>query len=362
MGTVVTYTHGGYDDRTHECSTRAAVARVLARLLGYDFGGEYDAGGRYAGPLYFVPSDTLIGARQAAALGIRSPADLFGAVVAHPYIATKSITHGIVDTAASTPAGWSAHFPSAVEGCVLRGYTAFAQADAERAGRRLLAHGKVRVKRATGIGGGGQVVVDSAASLADALADLDADEIAWAGVVLEENLADVETYSVGRCEVAGLVVTYCGTQCLTRNNHGHDVYGGSQLVVARGDYEALHALDLEPTLREAIDAALRYDRAADAHFDGFIASRRNYDVARGLDREGRPRLGVLEQSWRIGGASPAEAGALLAFQADPSRRVVKARTVERYGDGVAVPPQATVYYSGLDSRVGHLTKYAIVED
>ena len=48
MGTVVTYTHGGYDDRTHECSTRAAVARVLARLLGYDFGGEYDAGGRYA--------------------------------------------------------------------------------------------------------------------------------------------------------------------------------------------------------------------------------------------------------------------------------------------------------------------------
>ena len=362
MGTVVTYTHGGYDARTHECGTRAEVARALARLLGYEFAGEYDATTRYGRPLYFLPSDTLVGAARALALGIGSPADLFGAVVAHPHVATKSISHGVVDGAAVCPAGWSPRFACAVEGCVLRGYTAFAHDDAKRAGQRLLARGAVRVKRATGIGGSGQVVVNSATALGDALAELPADELAWAGVVLEENLAQVDTFSVGRCEVAGMVMTYCGTQGLTRNNHGHEVYGGSELLLARGDYEALRGLDVAPAMRDAIDAALRYDRAADAHFDGFIASRRNYDVARGLDHEGRPRLGVLEQSWRVGGASPAEIGALLAFQADPTQRVVKARTVERYGDGVEVPARAVVYYTGVDARVGRLTKYAIVED
>jgi hypothetical protein len=361
MGAVVTYSRSGFDARTHECTTRAGVARALARVLGYDFAGEYDAATAYATPLYFVPSDTIVGRAEASVLGIRSADDLFGAVVAHPYHATKSITHGIVHARARTPNGWTPHFAAAVEGCVLRGYTAFAHDDAHRAGSSLLAHGAVRVKRATGIGGAGQVVVDNADALADAVGALDADELAWAGVVLEENLADVQTYSVGRVEVAGFVATYCGTQRVTSSNHGHEVYGGSELLVARGDYETLRALDVAPAMREAIDAALCYDRAADAHFDGFMASRRNYDVVRGLDREGRPRLGVLEQSWRIGGASPAEAGALEAFKADPALAVVKARTVERYGEGVEVPPQAVVYYRDVDPRVGRITKYAIIE-
>jgi hypothetical protein len=362
MGQVVTYTHGGVDERTHECTTRANVARVLARVLGFEFAGEYDAGARYPGPLYFVPSDTLVGRSRTDALGIRSVADLFGAVVSHPYVATKSITHGLVEGAATAPDGWTPRFAAAVDGCVLRGYSAFHHDDAHRAGRRLLEqHGDVRVKRATGVGGAGQHVVGSEDALLEVLEGLEADELTAWGVVLEQNLANVETYSVGRVEVAGLVVTYCGTQRLTSNNHGAEVYGGSELLVARGEYEALLGLDLTPGLRDAIDAALRYDRAADAHFPGFIASRRNYDVLQGVDREGRSCLGVLEQSWRIGGASPAEAGALEAMQADAGLRCVRARTVERYGDGVEVPAGAAVYYRDVDSRVGPLTKYAQVE-
>jgi len=184
MGQVVTYTQGPHDLRTHECATRAAVARVLADLLGYAFAGEYDASVRYDGPLYFVPSDTLVGCAQAAALGIRGTADLFGAVVAHPYVSTKSITHGVVDADAVTPAGWTPYFAQAVDACVLRGFSAFHHDDAHRAGRALLAHSPVRIKRATGIGGGGQFVVDSADALADVLATLEPDELAAWGVVL----------------------------------------------------------------------------------------------------------------------------------------------------------------------------------
>ena len=91
------------------------------------------------------------------------------------------------------------------------------------------------------------------------------------------------------------------------------------------------------------------------------ASRRNYDVAQGRDGTGDVRSGVLEQSWRLGGASGAEIGALEAFRADPSLEVVRAKTREIYGEAPEVPAAAVVYYSGVDARVGALTKYALTE-
>lgn len=95
-------------------------------------------------------------------------------------------------------------------------------------------------------------------------------------------------------------------------------------------------------------------------FPGTLVSRRNYDVLRGLDAAGRPRSGVLEQSWRMGGASGAEIVALEAFRADPGRHVVRARTVEVYGPS-HMPPGATVYFHGTDEQVGPITKYVQVE-
>jgi hypothetical protein len=70
---------------------------------------------------------------------------------------------------------------------------------------------------------------------------------------------------------------------------------------------------------------------------------------------------VLEQSWRIGGASGAEIAALEAFRADPGLRVVRASTVEAYGAGAVPPPGATVYFCGVDDDAGPITKYATVE-
>jgi hypothetical protein len=357
---VVTCAAPDAQPHSHESVTRDAIARRIASLKDAAFGGEFDPAAHYDGPLYFVPADTVVGRARAAALGIRDAGDLFGAVVPHPFAATKSITHPLPDDAIRTPAGWRPGFADAVRGCVLDGFTAFDRDDARRAGRRQLARGAVRVKRATGIGGGGQQVVDDVDALDATLDELDAHELACYGCVLEENLADVVTYSVGRVEVAGLVATYCGTQTLTPNNHGASVYGGSDLLVARGEFEALLGLDLPAPARQAIAFARCYDRAADVHFDGFVASRRNYDVARGLDHQAVLRTGVLEQSWRAGGASGAEIGALEAFKADPSLRVVRASCTERYGSREPIPTGATVYFDDTDERVGRLTKYASV--
>ena len=164
--------------------------------------------------------------------------------------------------------------------------------------------------------------------------------------MLEENLVEVTTHSVGQVRVAELVASYHGTQRLTPDNHGEQVYGGSDLLRRARRFEALLRLDLTPEARLAVAQAQTYDAGATAEFPGFFASRRNYDVAQGSDAQGRRRSGVLEQSWRLGGASGAEIAALEAFRADPELRSVRASTVELYGEGHTPPPRADGLFSG----------------
>jgi Protein of unknown function (DUF3182) len=360
-GGVVTYSVGatGRPDG-HEASTRKEIARRLAMLRGCVSEGEYDPGRRYATPLYFVPADTLT-SETASRLGIRDEHDLYGGVVRHPFEATKAITHPLLDVASHAPAGWCAEFPRRVAGVVLDGISVFAKEDALLAGRKLLALGPVRVKPANDIGGRGQSVANSASDLARVVDAMDEARIARFGAVLEQNLVDVTTYSVGQFRMLDVVCTYYGTQHLTTNNHGATIYGGSELIVFQGDFDALLALTLPEDIRLAIEQARAYDDAASRSFDGFFASRRNYDVAQGLDAAGHRRSGVLEQSWRPGGASGAEIGALEAFRADPSLRTVRAFSREVYGKAPVLPPNATVYFSGDGPRFEPLTKYAWTE-
>src|SRR4029078_10925947 len=110
----------------------------------------------------------------------------------------------------------------------------------------------------------------------------------------------------------------------------------------------------------AIDRARVYDTAARECFPGFFASRRNYDVAAGRDRGGEPHCAVLEQSWRIGGASSAEIAALEAFARDPTLRAVRAECIEAYGECSRPPETAVISFSGIDSVVGQITKYTVL--
>lgn len=355
---VVLLTSTGFTSR-HERATRAELARRLAALKDFDFAGELDPPIPHPGPVYLVPADTLVGVEAAAALGVRGEHDLFGGVAPLAFVATKVITHPLIDPDAVAPIGWSLEFAPRVRDVVLRGFSAFAPNDARHAGLRLLGHGPVRLKAARATGGRGQIVICGAAELEAALAAMDAAELAGHGLVIEEDLAEVITYSVGQVRVADLVASYCGTQRLTPDYSGAQVYGGSDLVVARGDFEALLALDPIEEARHAVAQARTYDAAAMECFPGLFASRRNYDVAQGVDATGRRRSGVLEQSWRVGGASGAEVAALEAFRADPGLRAVRASTIEIYGQRHALPPGAMVYFRGEDERVGSMTKYAV---
>jgi len=359
--TVVTYAAGrdGYL-QTHEGITRTALARELAGLMGYAFGGEYVRGHPYPAPHYFVPRDSLC-AEDAAMLGIREPEDLFGGIVPLGFARTKVITHGLLGEESDRPSGWSQAFSRAVADDVLPGFTVFHRRDAELAGLRLLEGGSVRVKNPLAAGGRDQWVVTSRAELTTVLASLASEDLGLHGLVLERNLSQVSTLSVGLVVLAGLTLAYHGTQWNTRDNLGHSVYGGSRLFVVRGGGEALLGLKLPPPVRRAIAQALVYDRAATEHY-GVIASRRNYDVAVGVDDRGRELSGVLEQSWRMGGASGAEIAALQEFQRAQEREVVSASCSEVYGAEAHPPPGARVVFHGIDPETGPLLKYTVIHE
>jgi hypothetical protein len=333
-------------------------AKAIARIKGYRFGGLYDPEHSYSGPLFFVPDDTLL-LDEAACLGIRSPNDLYGGVVPHLFAKTKAITHGLVGRDAERPPGWSMAFAERVREIVLPGYTVFSNRDGRTATRRMLTRGPIRLKKPLSASGKDQTVVTTLNELDAVLETVNADEMAAYGLVVEANLRQVRTLSVGDVAVGNLRLSYYGTQRTVANNEGRPVYGGSELVCVRGGWEALDTLPMSPEVRTAVAAARRYDEATE-EFHGFTASRRNYDVARGIGADGRPRSGVLEPSWRVGGASSAELAAMAAFAQDPSLEIVRASHVEEYGEGPRAPADAVVEFQGDDPEAGPLLRYTIV--
>ncbi|WP_280156057.1 DUF3182 family protein [Piscinibacter sp. XHJ-5] len=348
------------DARDHELATQRGVAERLATLLGCRYAGDADPAA--TGPIgYAVPNDTLVSLEQAQRLGIRGRLDLFGGVVPLPFIATKVITHGLLHPDAPAPAGWRREFAERVANAVLPGYSAFSLDDAQAAGRRLLEEGPVRLKAAMGTGGAGQSIARTPQQLDEQLASLDQAALQAHGVVLERNLSEVRTYSIGLLHVGSLVASYFGSQHNTLNRHGEEVYGGSELTVVRGGFDALErAAAGDADLRWAIALARSYHAAALECYAGMYASRANYDVVRGHDAQGRALAGVLESSWRIGGASGAEVAALQALVDDASLESVNASTTEVHGPQAVVPPGATLYFQGDDPHVGPITKYAQV--
>ncbi|MBA1204586.1 DUF3182 family protein [Pseudomonas capeferrum] len=339
----------------HEHASHLKIADCLATLLGIARI-EPERPPTASDRFYYLPTQTLVGPDHYQCMGIVDESDLFGGLVSEPYMATKAISHPLLP-GASAPKGWTDVFAAQAASAVLRGYTVFSKAEARKAADLLLRSGPVRVKPVLACAGRGQVVIQNSNALPPLLHDMDERQLGLWGLVLEENLSNVETFSVGQVRVAGITCSYYGTQRLTRDHQGEEVYGGSDLMVVRGDYQTLLRLPLEDQLRLAIDQATAYERAAEEHFPGFVASRRNYDIARGVDHTGASRSGVLEQSWRLGGASSAEVLALLAFADDPKLQRVHASSHEIFGSP-DLPSDATLFYKGDDSELGEFCKYA----
>jgi hypothetical protein len=343
---------------THEAAAIERLARSVGDLTGWPYGGVRDGADGHHRRLYVVPDDVLL-LETARELGIESVGDIYGGVVPHPLFRSKIIAHPLVDGAAVHPDAWPVEFPARVADVVLPGFSVFDGADAERAFHALRPQGPVRLKRPQAAAGRGQRVVADVGELRDALTEIGTEELRDVGLVLETNLDRVETRSVGQLTVAGLTASYHGTQRTTRDNADDSCYGGSDLVVVRGHWDDLEARTRDDDVRLAIRQARRYDEAVMA-WPGVLASRRNYDVAQGVDALRANRSGVLEHSFRPGGASAAEMAAIAAFAADPRRTIVRASTFEVYGRETVAPAEAAILFQGIDPNLGPLLQYVLV--
>jgi hypothetical protein len=162
-------------------------------------------------------------------------------------------------------------------------------------------------------------------------------------LVLEINLSPLATISVGKATVGRFTTAYCGTQRRVKDNHGHLIYGGSDLACVRGGWSELEGVQLPAEARLAIAQARAYDDAM-SEYPGFMASRRNYDVGQGIDGQGQRRSGVFEASWRSGGASTAELAALTEFAANTERQIIHVSAVREFGERRNAPPGADIHY------------------
>ncbi|MER8508187.1 DUF3182 family protein [Mesorhizobium sp. M0199] len=358
-GVVVAFSApGGETIYAHEWETVAAVARTIAALKGFSFRQGLRDWGGHNGGLYFVPDDSLLAA-DAVQLGINGPDDLFGGVVPWRLATTKAITHELVDGSAARPKDWPTGFGSAVGAAVLPGYTAFSRDDALRAAERLLQLGLVRFKPPRASRGRDQHTAATVADIERLLERYPSSDLSEYGLVLETELRDIVTLSIGRTAIDGTSVSYYGVQRMTADNAGQPVYGGSDLVVVRGGWEALDRLQLSPALTLAVAQARTYDAAMLGH-PGFFASRRNYDIGQGVDSSGIWRSGVLEASWRIGGSSTAELAAMEAMTRDPDVQLVHACAVKQFGNTAQMPLNAEIHFHGEDPVEGQITRYTVV--
>jgi len=348
------------DAPLHEVETNRALARWLAHILGLKYGGSYNPEQHSGRDLYLLPTQTLVGAAQARQLGVKGPEDLWGGYVDHDFICTKAISHGLLNKAAVAPEGWSPLFSERIRNVVLDGLSVHALEDARPAATHLLYSGPIRLKPVHACAGRGQEVIRSLDEFDAILARPDAAQLFTEGVVLEQDLHDVVTHSVGQSFIGEHVISYCGDQYLTQDGLGEEVYGGSNLLVVQGYYEDLLKLDLPDDVRLAIEQAQAFDNAADEAYPRFYASRRNYDIAQGLDSDGQRRSGVLEQSWRMGGASSAEVAALQSFVNNPGLRAIHVSSVETYVDQ-PLPADAIEVYRGPAENSDFLLKYVTVK-
>jgi hypothetical protein len=360
-GTVVMLDCGTERLAFYENTRHQALAREIAELKGFDFAGDYVPTSGRQRPLYFVPHETVIGTDMACALGIRTEEDLFGGVVPEWFMATKAIVHQLISPGARKPNGWDEQVGMAVLEHVLPGYTAFDLRDAHEAGIHLLQAGPVRVKNVFAAGGQGQIMARTTSELDAALRQLVPAASARCAVVIELNLEDVTTYSIGQCYLDGLTVSYWGTQRTTLDNSGGVAYGGSDLNVVRGDFQDVIAIAPTHEAKRALKAAQAFDSVVLEKYAGVFASRRNYDVAQGHDANGVFRCGVIDQSWRIGGTSGVEVAAARILKDRPELTFVKGSSFNVYGEDAIAPPGAIVHFQDVDHEYGPMLMYTIVE-
>ena len=323
----------------HERITQAEFARRLAALKDYEAGGLYEPRRPCPGRIYFVPGITLTRS-QAAALGIRGPDDLFGGVVPHAFVATKVISHPLVRPDAAALPGWNPAFGAQV---------------GERCWPAMpLSITTMRAEPAIGCSKAGRCASSRSAPPAAAASGGARRRLELQRQLEAIDPGEVVTHGAGARRKPERRPHHQRRPGEGRRSHGKllrpaapDAQQPGERGLrrlrpdrVRGDFDALLAQDVPPEIRggDRAGAALQRGRRSLAT-PASLPRATTTTSSLGRDAAGRSRSGVLEQSWRLGGATGAEIAALEVFRDQPGRNRVRASAIEVFGE--SPPPPRT---------------------
>jgi len=305
---------------------------------------------------FFVPTFALVRQNGHPEISIQN---FYGGIVHHGFMTTKLVTHPHWHDDDNLPEGWARSFAACLQDCVLSGFSVFSHRHALEAAGALLKKHKIRFKNPYASGGKDQTVIETVRSLDGFLETVSDSDIAN-GLVVEEDVENSSTYSVGQVQIENHIGSYLGRQYTSHDKDGSVAYAGSRLHMVRGGWDTLLNQLQSPVAHRIVENARRYDEAARQHL-GLVASRRNYDVLVGPITENGVRCGVLEQSWRVGGASPAEVLAIEKLTQDETVIAVQAMVRETQDQKPAFKEKDFIVYAGDDDFGRPLHKYARIE-
>ena len=342
------------------------IASIFERFGGIDQGKTYYVADKTI-VLEFTENQKLI--KDAL---IESEKDFFGGIVPRAYQSTKAIMHPLVSREAACPLGWSHEFSQELVhlDLVLPGFTVFNIEDIRTAFNHLYDKGvyQIRLKDPLGYLGMNQFIVTSFQELEQFISDkiVDNEKLEQYGLVVEENLCpeDLKIYSV-----SFVTVGFHQVQCIGVQRFSQGLYAGTDFVIMQtGKYilpELLARVGIfnNEDAQVIIDKALLFRALLNKHIPEIKTARFNLDIVSGIASiysngtcELVKRFALLEQSFRVGGASAAEIWGLEYLLCHPSVDAVCASTYYRYGDEAyqTVSGEENLY-CGVDSRLGSIS-------
>lgn len=317
------------------------VGRDLADLLGVP---RVVCSGKITPEMsaYVVPAKT-VDMETSARFNIRTVDDFYGTMVDSLFQVGKSILHPVVSGA---PKFYSSSFAERVRNLVLPGCSAFSMDDLLRGYDRYAGNGfGLRFKQSNESDGLGQRSVTSRESLLKQAAVLDPRALCEEGVVLEADLLEARTISVGFARIGQDTFSFVAKQkndMVGEKGTARSRYLGAQVLVVKGDImELLLKGDcsfIGPDESRAVAKAVRFNRIYQEEVRP-LASRLSFDVLFGFTNHGDRLCGITDITGRLGGTCPALLTAALRFKEMPATRLVKAEVTLNYHPDRILPEE-----------------------
>lgn len=281
---------------------------------------------------YIVPGVTLDTA-TAAKLLIKNEADIYGVAVPNFDMIGKSILHQTVSS--NAPPFYDSAFARIVEqnGLVLPGITGFSAQDLLDSYRVVGAPSSgLRLKQSNESDGNGQHEIMGIEHLRELLNAIGPSELANHGAIIEPNLKQKRTNSVGFFKLGSDQYVFVADQ-LNGNADERDMYlGGENIVVTRGEFQALDDLlmRLRDPRQEIVSKAMGFLKHYFEYFPNSMTSRLSVDVLSGSHAGFGKLSGVTDITGRLGGLCPATILAAQHLQDNPRHEAVVAEVHLNY--------------------------------